>query len=74
MSGERRGTQPPQEERPAAPRIAEEGENSRDKDRGTGGNEKDNHRCPSKQILQFLLKNQKTCNLLFSLKFFSTMR
>ena len=29
MSGERRGTQPPQEERPAAPRIAEEGESSR---------------------------------------------
>ena len=44
MSGERRGTQPPQEERPAAPRIAEEGESSRDKDGGTGGNEKDNHR------------------------------
>ena len=44
MSGERRGTQPPQDERPAASRIAEEGESSRDKDSDTGGNEKDNHR------------------------------
>ena len=54
MSGERRGTQPPQDEqlgtqppqdeRPAAPRIAEEGKSSRDKDGDTGGNEKDNYR------------------------------
>ena len=54
VSGERRGTQPPQDEqlgtqppqdeRPAAPRIAEEGKSSRDKDCDTGGNEKDNYR------------------------------
>ena len=52
MSGERRGTQPPQDERlgtqpsqderPVAPRIAE-GESSRDKDGDTGSNVKDNH-------------------------------
>ena len=43
VSGEISGTQPPQDERPAAPWIAEEGESSRDKDSDTGGNEKDNH-------------------------------
>ena len=41
---EQLGTQPPQDEQPAAPRIAEEGESSRDKDSDTDGNEKDNHR------------------------------
>ena len=40
---ERLGTQPPQDEWPVAPRIAEEGESSRDKDDDAGGNEKDNH-------------------------------
>ena len=50
VSGERRGTQPPQDEqlgtqpsqdeRPVAPRIAEEGESSRDKDGDTGSNER----------------------------------
>ena len=44
MSGERRGTQPPQNERPGALRITEEGESSRDKNGDTVGNEKDNHR------------------------------
>ena len=29
---------------------------------------------PFKQILEFLLKCQKICNLFFSLKFFSTIR
>ena len=48
IPGERHGTQPPQDkplgiqppndERPAPPRIAEEGESSRDKDGDTGGN------------------------------------
>ena len=43
MSGERCGTQPPQDEWPAAPQIAGGGGSSRDKDGHIGGNEKDNH-------------------------------
>ena len=42
VSGERNGTQPPQDEQLDAPRIAEEEESSRDKDGDSGGNEKDN--------------------------------
>ena len=37
------GTQPPQDQRPAAPRIAAKGEISSDRDDDTGGNEKVNH-------------------------------
>ena len=81
---ERLGTQPPQDERPAALRIAEEGEaveistviHVLMKNIITEGLQKWRHLSfiPFKQILQFLLKHQKISDLLFGLKFFSTMR
>ena len=43
MSDERCGTQPPQDEWPAAPQSAGGGGSSGDKDGDIGGNEKDNH-------------------------------
>ena len=43
MSGERCGTQPPQDEWPAALQSAGGGGSSGDKDGDIGGNEKDNH-------------------------------
>ena len=79
------GTQPLLDEQPAAPRIAEEGESSRDKDGDTGGNEKDNHwwttevKAPPVYLFQanpgVLIETPENLRPTFCfLKFFSAMR